>query len=267
VPRVREVLQQKGMQDAWDTQLFVDRPWEHPSARQLADSLADMTAGMKHSTAEISKIVKKWDTTLGAHEGHITHTSLAMESQLVQAVRSALIDSEVLAVSYKWQDVRQGMPGDIDGLVVGWLPNGYGGGGSGGGDGSEGGGGGSGGDSAGGGGGSSSSSSKQVIIVCEAKYDIKNQWKFAVDQARNNVARLEDIWSIEPLDEFQAKDAKALRLMEFKSLPVMVALGGSVFPKDMQISAQNYLWRWMKSGWFCVQLDGATVVNHYKGRN
>eukprot|EP00798_Chlamydomonas_sp_ICE-L_P003628 gene3628-13711_t len=207
VPCVMAALRQKEMTDMWDTQLIVDRPWEHPSARKLAESMADlqrstaaMTAGVQRSTATLSELATKWDKALGGFQGHIKKTATALESELVQAVRGQLDDSQVLGLSYNWQEVRQSMAGDIDGLVVGWLRG---------------------------------DSRQQVVVVCEAKYDMKKEWKDAADQVQQNKTRLLDIWDADVLDGHSAKDADALKLMEFKGLPVMAALGGSVFPEDM----------------------------------
>eukprot|EP00798_Chlamydomonas_sp_ICE-L_P030188 gene30188-35175_t len=168
VPYVMAALRQKEMTDMLDTQLIVDRPWEHPSARKLAESMAGlqrstaaMTAGVQRTTATLSELATKWDKALGGFQGHIKKTATALESKLVQAVRGQLDDSQVLGLSYNWQEVQQSMPGDVDGLVVGWLCG---------------------------------DSRQQVVVVCEAKYDMKKEWKDAADQVQQNKTRLLDIW-------------------------------------------------------------------------
>ena len=61
----------------------------------------------------------------------------------MKAVRGQLDDSQLLGLSYNWQEVRQSMPGDVDGLVVGWLRG---------------------------------DSRQQVVVVCEAKYDSRARY-------------------------------------------------------------------------------------------
>eukprot|EP00798_Chlamydomonas_sp_ICE-L_P032601 gene32601-17621_t len=108
----------------------------------LQRSTAAMKAGVQRSTATLSELATKWDKALGGFQGHIKKTATTLESELVKAVRGQVDDSQLLGLSYNWQEVRQSMPGDVDGLVVGWLRG---------------------------------DSRQQVVVVCEAKIALVNK--------------------------------------------------------------------------------------------
>jgi hypothetical protein len=91
-----------------------------------------------------------------------------------------------------------------------------------------------------------------------------------VDQLASNVARLKDLIedndgaSGENPDDRAAaalQDAKAARVDSLRDLPILVALGGSVFSTDTVQHVRHALRRRsLTAGWFQVQLEGTTVM-------
>eukprot|EP00798_Chlamydomonas_sp_ICE-L_P031020 gene31020-7114_t len=72
----------------------------------------------------------------------------------------------------------------------------------------------------------------ELVQAVRGQLDDSRVLGLSYNWQEQNKTRLLDIWDADVLDGHSAKDADALKLMEFKGLPVMAALGGSVFPED-----------------------------------
>jgi len=158
---------------------------------------------------------------------HARRANDVMESELTQAVARHLRDGRVIASSYTWHEMREVMPGDLDGLVVGSLPD----------------------------------TQEDVIVVCEARHDMATEWQEAVDQLLGNVNRLTDLWDDDD-NQYREKDASNLMVSELQGRKIIVAVGGAAFGEDVRSRVQSRLWRrGLRAGWVQVQLDGESVVN------
>lgn len=113
---VVKALEAEGMGSAWGGQVCVDRPWENPTNKRLADSiaaLADATRGLMAAQEGAVKQVKDSTAESDANNRGISN---AWEHQMAVGVKD-LVGGEIVAVSYKWH----GHSGDLDCLVAGVL--------------------------------------------------------------------------------------------------------------------------------------------------
>jgi hypothetical protein len=234
-PECKKALAEAGMEDFWDTQLCVDRPWENPHQRALANAMTDLDR-------KFGEIMQKLDTN--THElrtktikqladliDHTNNAGTALESELVQAVAKRLEGGTIVACSYKWKEKREAYPGDVDGLVLGCMDG------------------------------------RRVLVVCEAKYNMSSHYIEAINQLHSNVERVEDLFcGDDEMNKYRKKDVEALKEeglpSNLQDVTIMYALGGTVFTDDVRKHVRSKLWgRNLKSAWFRVQLDGAAVLD------
>eukprot|EP00798_Chlamydomonas_sp_ICE-L_P008015 gene8015-1245_t len=104
-------LEAEEMGSAWGGQVCVDRPWENPTNKRLADSiasLADTTRGLITAQEGAVKHVKDSTAESDANNG----ISNAWEHQMAVGIKD-LVGGEIVAVNYEWHG------GDLDCLVAG----------------------------------------------------------------------------------------------------------------------------------------------------
>eukprot|EP00798_Chlamydomonas_sp_ICE-L_P023205 gene23205-30420_t len=109
---VVKALEAEGMGSAWGGQVCVDRPWENPTNKRLADSIAALADATRGLTAAHERAVKQVkDSTANNRD-----MSNAWEHQMAAGIKD-LVGGEIVAVGYKWL----GRSGDLDCLVAGEL--------------------------------------------------------------------------------------------------------------------------------------------------
>jgi hypothetical protein len=116
-PRIVDALSDADMWHLWDSQPFVDRPWENPSNRQLGAAITAMSAlvmEMRASTAlsagqaaaaAAASQLSATSCRLAAEESDANNrgVSNAWEQQAASGIAAHLQDGEIVAVNYKWR--------------------------------------------------------------------------------------------------------------------------------------------------------------------
>eukprot|EP00798_Chlamydomonas_sp_ICE-L_P025249 gene25249-10897_t len=111
---VVKALEAEEMGSAWGGLVCVDRPWENPANKRLADSiasLADATRGLITAQEGAVKHVKDSTAESDANNRGISN---AWKHQMAVGIKD-LVGGEIVAVNYKW------LGGDHDCLVAGVL--------------------------------------------------------------------------------------------------------------------------------------------------
>jgi len=226
-PRVLAALEVEGMGACFGSQVCVDRPWENPTNRRLGEAIAKM-----------DELLGKVVGDGRQYEGHIRTQSAALEHEMAAAVASMLEKGAVITASYRWAHTQQGRPGDVDGIVIGEYRG------------------------------------QEVVVICEAKTNVQADVGNAVRQVRANAERWGDLCeascggdssddAITQADrEAGAKDLAALRVAELRGRRVMLAIGGQVFPSDLDGGITKRL----GAEWISVRMDGMTAEVHAHGK-
>eukprot|EP00798_Chlamydomonas_sp_ICE-L_P019528 gene19527-26204_t len=113
---VVKALEAEGMGSAWGGQVCVDRPWENPTNKRLADSIAALADATRGLTAAHERAVKQVKDNTAESDANNRNMSNAWEHQMAAGIKD-LVGGEIVAVGYKWP----GRSGDLDCLVVGEL--------------------------------------------------------------------------------------------------------------------------------------------------
>lgn len=161
--------------------------------------------------------------------------SKTIEYEAASAIKDYLDDGRILVTSYKWENLKEGFPGDVDTIVTGKMPH----------------------------------TNDYVVVICEAKTDLKSQVGSAVRQVNGNIERWNDMRKalnsdvdaeLNNGDEFFLKDISNTRASQFKDLQVIPAVAGKIFDEDTKRAiARRFSETSRAEKWICVQADGMSV--------
>lgn len=250
-PRVIDALIAADMRDLWDSQLFVDRPWENPCNRQLGDAITamsalvmEMRAASVHSASQATAAAASSKQSasackLAAEESDTNNrgVSNAWEQQAAAGIAAHLQDGEVVVVNYKWRHKVDGKAGDLDYLVTGTLKD-----------------------------------VGPVIVIGEAKLNMPSRVVEALTQVDQNLSRWAELVLMygcsvdddaQPLQDNDRMDIHKLRVADLGNRQACVALSGASIPDfTMQRIVEHMNRRNQGTPWFTVSMPSGEAKLH-----
>ncbi len=237
VHNLQEAMAEDGAETMMNTRVYVERPWDIPSNRRLADAIADLAvtnkkleklenldqimSELKKSNEKVCDVAKRSYTDI---QHCIKTQATSLEYQMAEALVEFLPNSRIVAVNRKFKYEVENSIGDIDCVVEGEFEG------------------------------------RQVVIIGEAKMNIPQKKKLAADQLQVLLARWKDmyarLWEAKD-DPDLAADIAELEVERLGERPIVFAVGGLVFPPE---DDEYFTKRFGNRRWLRVHPGGARGV-------
>lgn len=238
-PYLQKALVSESMQGAYETQVFVDRPWENPSNRDLAslvtslgnlkylEKLGPILDELKANSAQVSKLAS---STSNEFRNAIKTGATALEYEMAEGIARFLQDGRIVAANRKWEACH----GDVDCFVEGSL------------------------------------NGELVVVMGEAKTNMPTKRVEAVNTLVANLQVWRSLCSWDGVlpkgeeegafSKYHLKDYEAMDVAVLRDRRVILAVGGAVFPHDLDTHFVKAFKHHGGGTWLRVHLNGTGVV-------